>query len=401
MISEKLKKFRQKVKERQGGTNDNAVFPFWNIPFDSSATVRLLPFEDHLTEMFWTEKKIIRMNFVDPNNEDKLIRFEAPCYEMFAKDHKCPILQPVRDLYGEAKELKNAGDTEEATRLEKVAGQHWIKPTFYYQGFVVKSGLVENEVPENPIRIFPMSKQVHQVIFTKVMSEEEDGFEIFPTGEFTMDDINELLSEGDMPEDEIERLLARLDGINFILKKTKQGEHANYQSSSWATNPTTLEEDQIEALNKHGLHDLRARLPRQPTDEQYQIMTDMVNISIGRLLGTDDGYWDQAWTDAGIEPRRDRNQASGSGDAKAASKSSRNSGTASKLRSQLSKATKTDDADTPASDDGNVSNSVMSKVLKNRGAKDKPSADSKAETAPAKADLAARIRGGLRKNAKA
>ena len=111
MVSKALLQFRQRAKERQNTfEKDFAVFPFWNIPFDGSSTLRLIPFEDELTQNFWTEKKTIRMNFVDPNDESKLVRFEAPCYEMYAQDQKCPILGPVRDLYAEAKELENAGE---------------------------------------------------------------------------------------------------------------------------------------------------------------------------------------------------------------------------------------------------------------------------------------------------
>ena len=336
---------------------------------------------------------------VDPEDEDKLIRFEAPCYEMYGKDHKCPILQPVRDLYKEVEALKNAGDTQGAERLKKIAGQHWIKPIFYYQGFVIKPGMNEDEVPENPIRVFPMLKQVHQVIFSKLMSEEEDGFDRLPTGEFTIEDVNTLL-HGDVPEDEIEHFIKKFDGINFILKKSKQGDHANYQTSSWAMQPTPLTDEQLEALDKYKLHDLRERLPKQPTDEQYEIMTEMVEVSIGRLMGNDDGYWRKEWKEAGMEPKRERGSVSKDKPASSARASS-----ASKLRSQLAKATNEAEEQPEAEDDApNASSKTMAKILKNRGAKAKaetPDADSTAKTAPTKSDLAARIRGGLKKQTQA
>ena len=407
MVSEALRRFREKAKEKQGGfEKDHSIFPFWNLPFDGSATLRFIPFEDELTETFYTEKKIIRMNFLDPNDETKIVRFEAPCYEMYSRDKKCPILQPVRDLYQEAKGLKNAGDTTEAERLEKVAGAHWIKPIFYYQGFVIKPGMNEAESPENPIRIFPLLKQIHNLILAKLMSEEEDGFEILPTGEFDLDDVNALLTEGSVPEDEIERLLTKFEGINFILRKTKQGDYASYVTSSWAGNPTMLNEEQMEAVHTHGLHDLRKRLPEQPTEEQYELMTEMVNISIGRLLGQDDGFWDPEWEKAGLKPKKDRNTGGGDSDDKPASTSRRGAGAgqASKLRSQLSKAR---GGDSDASASGTVSD-VMNKVKRTRGAKaaapaddapaaDVPAAESEGKAAPPKSALAAKIKGGLKK----
>ncbi len=406
MTSEALKRFRQRAKERQGGERDNAIFPFWNIPYDGSATLRFIPFEDGLTKNFWTEKKIIKMNFVDPKDESKLVRFEAPCYEMFAQDHKCPILGPVRDLYDEAKELENAGDTQEADRIKKVAGQHWIKPVFYYQGFVIKPGMNEEEVPENPIRIFPFLKQIHQVIFGKLMSEEEDGFDRLPTGEFTMDDVNRLLTD-DIPENEIEQVLNRFEGINFILKKIEKGKYANYQTSSWAMQPTALDEEQIEALAKYGLHDLRSRLPKQPTDEQYDLMTEMVQVSIDRLQGTDDGYWNHEWEEAGLQPKRDRAQSGGDGD-KPAGSTKRGSTSGSKIRDQLAKNSgKEEKAETPKTGSKAVS-SILEKAKKNRGAKaatekaketvETPDADSTAKAKPTRSALASRIKSGLKKN---
>ena len=403
MTSEALKAFRKRNKERQGGfERDHSVFPFWNVPFDGSATLRLIPWEDELTKEIWTEKKIIKMNFVDPNNEDKLIRFEAPCYEMYARDKKCPILQPVRDMYDEAKALKNAGDTQGCDRLEKIAGAHWIKPVFYYQGFVIKPGFAEEEVPENPIRVFPMLKQIHQVIFSKLMSEEEDGFDQFPCGEFSLEDVQQLIHGGEIPDDEMDRIITRLEGINFILKKTRQGKHANYQTSSWASHATALTEEQLLAIDKYGVHPLRERLPDQPSDEQYDLMTDMVNVSIGRLLGTDDGYWNPEWEEAGLKPKRMWGDSNNASEDKPAASRTSSANTANKLRSQLNRATK---ADEPQSDDSDDSNdaavaTVLEKAKRGRGAKvasETPDADSEAKTTPTKSALAARIRGGLKK----
>ena len=398
MVSEALRKFREKAKEQSGGfEKDHSVFPFWNLPFEGSATLRLIPFEDKLSGQFWTEKKIIRMSFVDPQDDSKLIRFEAPCYEMYAKDHKCPVLQPARDLYEEADAQENAGDDQEAERLRKIAGAHWIKPVFYDQGFVVKPGINEAEVPENPVRVFPFLKQIHQVIFGKLMSEEEDGFDFLPTGEFSMQDVNDVLTDGALSEDEIERVLNKFLGINFILKKIQKGKYANYQTSSWSMSPSMLTEDQLEGLNEHGLHDLRQRLPKQPTDEQYEIMTEMVNVSIGRLMGDDEGLWNPEWAEAGLEPKRDK-RASGGDDGDDDKPAKRRTSNAAKtLKSQLNRASTESggEEDDSASD---TTEEVMSKVKK-RGAKAaKPAdADTDAKPAPTKSELAARITKGLKK----
>lgn len=392
MVSEAMRRFRERAKERQGGfENDHSVFPFWELPFGGSATLRFIPFEDELSGNFFTEKKTIKMTFIDPNDESRLVLFDAPCYEMYSKDKKCPILQPVRDLYGEAKGLKNSGDTQEAERLEKIAGAHWIKPIFYYQGFVIKPGMNEAEVPENPIRVFPMLKKIHQVILGRLISEEEDAFDRLPTGEFSVEDINNLLTDGAIPEHEVEGVLRSLEGVNFILKKTKQGDWPNYDTSTWVSSYTSLTEEQIEAIHTHGLHDLRERLPDKPTDEQYEIMTEMVNVSINRLLGDDEGFWDPSWEEAGLKPKKAKDGNTG-GDKPTAR---RGSGVGSKLKAQLSK------KDSDSDDSSAVASDVMSKV-KRKGAKAAEADDSAPKKAsPAKSDLAARIKSSLKKDGEA
>lgn len=405
MVSEALRRYRERQKAKQSFQKDTSVFPFWNIPFGGSATLRLIPWSDPVTSEWYTEKKIVRLKFLDPKDDSKIITFEAPVREMYSVEEKCPILQPVRDLYKEAEQLENAGDTTEAQRLQKVAGAHWIKPIYYSQGFVIKAGFDESEVPENPIRVFPLLKQIYQIVHGKIMSEDEDGFDIMPMGEFSLDDVHALVS-GNIPDDEIERILDKFAGYNFILKKVKKGDYANYQTSGWSQSPSMLSDEQLEAIAKHGLHDLRKRLPDQPTDEQYEVMTEMMHVSMGRLLGTHDGYWDPTWeTEHGLKPKKTGSQSSGDSgsDDSTPTTSSRGANSASKIRSQLSKSnpTESDGSETRVSD-------VMSKVMKNRGAKktEEPVVEAKdsgteTETKPksTNADLAARIRGGLQRSA--
>ena len=252
-------------------------------------------------------------------------------------------------------------------------------------------------MPENPVRVFPFLKQIHQVIFGKLMSEEEDGFDFLPTGEFSMQDVQNVLTDGALSEDEIERVLNKFLGINFILKKIQKGKYANYQTSSWSMSPSMLTEDQLEGLNEHGLHDLRQRLPKQPTDEQYEIMTEMVNVSIGRLMGDDEGLWNPEWAEAGLEPKRDK-RASGGDDGDDDKPATRRTSKAAKtLKAQLNKAN-TDSGEEEGDSPDATTAAVMGKV-KNRGAKAaKPAdADSDAKPAPTKSELAARITKGLKK----
>jgi hypothetical protein len=208
-------------------------------------------------------------------------------------------------LYNEEKELRNTGNTKEADKLKKIAGFHWKKPTYYYQGFVNKSGMTEEESPENPIRVFPLNKKIHQMIFGSIFENDEDPFETLPCGEFTVDDVMALLDDSDEEVD-----MSIFDGYNFIVKKTQQGEYADWTSNSaWSKGKTPLTDEQLAAIAEHKLFDLTLRLPERPSDDNYEILVEMMNISIQRQVTGENGVWNPAWEEAGFKPLRQRGDA--------------------------------------------------------------------------------------------
>ena len=307
----RIEQIRANLAKRKGSfERDNSVFPFWNLAFNSSATLRLLPYNDQTTGNFWTEKVMVPMMFVDPNDEGKTIYYKAPCREMYVPGNPqdlCPVLVPVRALYKEAEELKNTGQDTESKRLIKIAGLHWKKFTFYYQGFVIKPGFTESEeLPENPIRVFPFVKQIHKIIETS-LDNKDDPFDFLPTGDFTEDDIASLTSDN-VDEAELERIVQKFEGHNFIVHKTKQGEYPNWATGTgWARNSkATLTEDQILALAEYGYHDLTVRLPERPSEEKYAVLREMMDLSLDRLLNGGDGFWNKEWEAAGIKPMAGR-----------------------------------------------------------------------------------------------
>jgi len=310
-MSTMLERMRERVKQRTPQfEKDYSIYPFWNLKFGASSTLRFLPYNDAYTGAFWAERVLLPMQFTDPDDPAKVIKFLAPCREMYDHANKCPVLGPVRDLYSEEKELRNSGNTKEADKLKKIAGFHWKKPTYYYQGFVIKSGMTEEETPENPIRVFPLNKKLHQKIFSDVFENEEDPYETLPCGEFTEDDITALLGDGEVDMD-------IFNGFNFILKKQQQGEYADWTTSStWAKSPTPLTDEQLAALAEHKFHDLTKRLPDRPSDEQYEILVEMMNVSLQRQITGENGVWNPEWEEAGFKPLRQR------GDESAAQKKS-------------------------------------------------------------------------------
>ena len=372
---------------------DGAVFTHWKIPVNASCTIRFIPFEDSRSQGFWVERKMIPVSFLDPEDDSKLIRYQIPCLEMYEPQGTvwCPALQPVRDLYSEAKELKNSGNTVDAKRINSIASAHWLKFTAYYQGFVNKPGYEEESTPENPIRIFPMSKQIHKVIYFSLFENEADPFDSLPTGEYTMDDVKLAMNmPDDYPEADFEALLAKFMGRDFIIQHTRSSDGDREfdkwdgSNTTWSRNEAPLTEEQLTALDQYGMHDLTKRLPERPSEAQYEVMVDMVQTSIGRLQGTCDGYWNKEWEEVDIKPWKKRGSADGGdGDKKSASKPA---GGSRSLKDRLNKNKGDSDGGT---DDGSrteapasTSKSLKDKLGKmNRGAKKvEEAAEAPAET---------------------
>ena len=307
-MSTMLERMRARIKERTPTyERDYSIFTHWKMKFGASSTLRFLPYNDAYTGAFWAEKVMLPMQFADPEDDSKVIKFLAPCREMYVHNEKCPILAPVRELYAEEKELRNSGDGKGADAIKRIAGFHWKKPTYYYQGFIIKSGFTEEEVPENPIRVFPFNKQIHKMIFASIFEADEDAFETLPCGEFGVEDVQAILGDGDVD-------MSKFEGFNFILKKNQQGEYADWTTgSTWARSTTMLEEEHLAAIAEHGFHDLTKRLPDRPSEEQYEVLAEMMQVSIDRQVKGENGVWQKEWEEAGFKPFRQRNSDNDSG----------------------------------------------------------------------------------------
>ena len=81
------------------GTGDNAIFPHWNIPEGSTATMRFLPDSDEENTFFWKERQMIRLSFpgVKGGDEHKAITVQVPCVEMW--DETCPVHAEIRPWF--------------------------------------------------------------------------------------------------------------------------------------------------------------------------------------------------------------------------------------------------------------------------------------------------------------
>ena len=164
-----------------------------------------------------------------------------------------------------------------------------------------------------------MNKQIHNMINESIFSET-DPWEILPFGEYLLEDVQAILGDGEVD-------LSKFEGHNFNLKKMQQGDYANWlMGSGWATNSRPrLTDEQLAAIAEHGFHDLTKRLPDRPSEDEYEILTEMMEVSVNRQLTGENGVWRPEWEEAGFKPIR-RKGGDGDGEGGESSGGGRTSG---------------------------------------------------------------------------
>jgi len=294
-----VRKYREETAKKTTFVKDNSVFPFWNLKKGKNAEIQLIPWLDPVTHKFFTVKKLVPMKFVDPEDDSAFVYVNAPTIEMYELNVKCETLKPVRALYKEAEVLSKSGQSKQGEIVKKIAGEHWIKPTYYYQGFVNKSDFREDEenIPENPIRVFPFKKQAHTPIETAL--EKGDYGDSTPMGSYEVEDIKAYF-DGSFPAD----MMSAFDCAEFRISVTAQGDYNNYSSSQFLPRMHRMPDEQLALILEYGMHDLRARLPERPSDEQFVIYAEMMKVSLDRAFGRDEGRWNPEWEEAGIKAWR-------------------------------------------------------------------------------------------------
>lgn len=239
----KLAQLRAKLLEKENNqrsaVSDNAIFPFWNIDFDSMAVIRFLP-DGVPNDFFWVERQMIRLTFPNiigqTNTGGKDVLVQVPCNEMFGGT--CPILTEVRPWFKEPD-------------MDKIARQYWKKRSYIFQGFIRENPLREDDAPENPIRRLVINPSVYDIIKTALMDDEME----------------------EMPTD-------YLEGTDFRLTKTKQGEYANYKTSTYSRKSTALTDEELAAIEQYGLKNLSDFLPKRPGDKELEIIKEMFGASV-------------------------------------------------------------------------------------------------------------------------
>ena len=259
-----LAEIRAKLKEqesRTGGlTGDNAIFPFWNMDEGKTSTIRFLPDGDESNTFFWTERLMIKLPFagVKGETESRPVIVQVPCMEMYGET--CPILTEVRTWFKDP-------------ALEDMGRKYWKKRSYVFQGFVTENALNEDSVPDNPIRRFIIGPQIFQLIKSALMDPDME----------------------ELPTD-------YSGGVDFRLTKTTKGGYADYSTSNWARRDRPLSDEEMAAVQTHGLQNLNSFLPKKPVDLEIKALTEMFEASVeGEPYDLD--RWGQYFRPAGMAQR--------------------------------------------------------------------------------------------------
>jgi hypothetical protein len=238
-------------ENRSSGTTrtaDNAIFPFWNIPENSTAVLRFLPDGDDTNTFPWRERQMIRLEFsgVKGGDESKRVTVNVPCMEMW--NETCPIHAEIRPWFKDKS-------------LEDLGRKYWKKKSYIFQGFVVQSSLSEETVPENPIRRLIINPSIFTLVKSALMDPEMES--LFTDFE---------------------------NGTDFRLTKTTKGQYADYSTSSFARRERALNEVERAAIEQFGLFNLNDFMPKKPTKEEVDVIYDMFKASVDGEL-----YDPQCW----------------------------------------------------------------------------------------------------------
>ena len=280
-----LAEIRAKLKEQEqrssgGGQNQgpNPIYPFWNIKEGESATMRFLPDGNTDNTFFWAERLMIKLPFagVKGDTASRPVQVQVPCMEMYGEN--CGILAEVRGWFKDAS-------------LEDMGRKYWKKRSYVFQGFVNDNPIADDQAPENPIRRFIIGPQIFQIIKAALMDPD---MEELPT-DYTA-------------------------GVDFRLNKTSKGGYADYGTSNWARRDRPLNDQEMAAINTHGLFNLSDFLPKKPDATAVKVMQEMFEASVdGEAYDAD--RWSQYFRPSGMQARTGDPQKAASANATATSQS--------------------------------------------------------------------------------
>jgi hypothetical protein len=199
-------------KKSDEGSSDNAGFwdrfyPFYKMDFDQTSVFRFLPdLDDENPLGFIMENKYHELII---NGKKKRIA----CLKMYGE--ACPCCEQSQKYY-------NEGD-------EKIGKAFWRKIDYIAQGVIISSAIdypINDD--ENPVRLISMGPKLYKTIEAKIVKGDMD----------------------EMPYDMI-------NGYDFRINKTKQGEYADYTTSDFARKSTPIPEALLSRIELYDLKNFR------------------------------------------------------------------------------------------------------------------------------------------------
>ena len=91
-------------------------------------------------------------------------------------------------------------------------------------------------------------------------------------------------------------------GVDFRLSKGSKGGYADYGASNWARRERPLSDQEMAAVNTHGLFNLSDFLPKKPGEVELKVLTEMFEASVdGEAYDAD--KWSQYYRPSGMQAR--------------------------------------------------------------------------------------------------
>lgn len=248
-----LADLRARMKKNSEKSN-SGFYQFYNMKIGEQAVVRFLPDKnENNPDGFFVTKMSHKLSI---NGEDKNIPCRRQYLDENQEPHACPICELSQQYY-KKQDKKNGG-------------KYWHKKMYYANVLVVTDPLpADAETKQNAtgtVQLISFSKKIYDAIDDAIQSG----------------DIEEL------PDD-------FSAGTDFIIKKTQQGEYADYSRSKFAKHPSELDDDTI-ALVESSIIDLSTVIPADPGYDKVEAMLE------AHLSGSTFEEGDEA--EEGDKPRR-------------------------------------------------------------------------------------------------
>ena len=224
-----LAELRERLK-KPANTGGSQFLPFWDMKTNEQMTVRFLPDANQDNPLLFVVEKLTHT--LEINGERK----NVPCLKMYGNDD-CPICK-VSAAFFKKKDKDNGL-------------KYWRKKQYIAQVLIQEDPLPANDegkTNEGTVRPIMLGPKIYDAVKLAI----EDG------------ELEEVPCDYE-------------NGTDFIIKKGKQGEFADYSRSKFARNPSALDPSVVEEIGEK-LVDLSTLLPKEP-DLEY--VNDLLEQAMG------------------------------------------------------------------------------------------------------------------------